>query len=101
MSSISLDSRLVVLGEVLVAELDPQALGFFAQDAGDQFAGHGVARVREDGLVADLLPHLRAGDFRGRGVFHEVVDGYRAAAGDPDARVGDGDVQIQPQAGFP
>ena len=46
------------------------------------------------------LPDLRAGDLGGGGVFHQVVDGHAAVAGQPGAEVVDADVDVVAQAGF-
>ena len=68
------------------------------EEPGHELAGDRLAGVGELHLVADLLPHLRSGDLRGGGVLHQVVDGDRAVARQPDRGVGDGDVQVVPQA---
>src|SRR5574343_558528 len=74
------------------------------QFLGDHRADHllgDLAAVVEDALRRnDPLPHLRAGDFGGGGVFHQVVDGHAAVAGQPGAKVVDADVDIVAQAGF-
>ena len=100
MSPIRLAGGLVVAREGFLAHLAAQLFGFLGQDPGDQLAGDRVAGVRQDHLVADLLPDLGAGDFRRGGVLHQVVDGHRAVAGDPDGGVGDGHVEVQAQPGL-
>ena len=46
------------------------------------------------------LPDLRARDFRGGGVFHQVVDRHRALAAEPRLEILDADPNVMPEAGF-
>ena len=73
---------------------------FLGNHRADHFDGD-LAAVVEDALGGNHpLPHLRTGDFGGGGVFHQVVDGHAAVAGQPGTQVVDADVDVVAQAGF-
>src|SRR3954453_13667691 len=65
----------------------------------DELAGPRLA-VGEPDAVVQPLPHLAAGDLRGGGVLHEVVDADRARAAQPRLQVLDADADVAAQAGL-
>src|SRR5574337_1503949 len=73
-------------------------LGEFLGDHGAHHVGGDLAAVVQDALGAHHpLPDLGAADLGRGGVFHQVVDGHAAVAGEPGAQVVDAHVDVVAQ----
>ena len=70
------------------------------EDALEQLGGDGHAGVVEARAVVNPLPDLRARDFRGRGVFHEMVERDAADAAQPRFDVLHADAHVLSQSFF-
>src|SRR5574342_591723 len=46
--------------------------------------------------MMEPLPDLRAGDFRGSGIFHQVIDAHRPRSAQPRIQVLQADVDVEP-----
>ena len=92
-SAISVKSARAAVGLVATARASPPRPS--ARRARGSPAGRRRARA-----VVQPLPHLGAGDLRGRGVLHQVVDADRAGAAQPGLEVLDADADVRPQAGL-
>ena len=80
-----------VVEAVAVEALQPRE--FLVQQLLHPFVGDDLAVVR-DGAGVDPLPELGAGDLRGGGVLHQVVDGHGAVAAQPGLDVADAHLDV-------
>src|SRR5205807_2456870 len=88
-------AAVVGVGADLVANLCSGIVGRLAHE----FRSDLLARVGECDVVVHPLPDLRAGDLRGRRVFHQVVNRGGAVAAQPRLDVADADVNVRAQTG--
>ena len=72
--------------ELCVAQLPVQLLQNFGQGGAHQL-GRNLAAIAQPGAVLYPLPDLRAADFGGGGIFHQIIKRHAAISGEPACKV--------------
>ena len=102
-SGIPRNPRLVIMRSKICGRLSHARPPFISllllgNDASNHLLRDWTAVIAELGAVFHPLPHLRAANFRGGGVFHQVVDRNAAVTAQPRFQILQSDVDIPAQA---